>query len=155
MSYIAEVVEGRFKELETSAHALLKLAVEKEARSGPAFSLSGFEPRSGELDEEEEEERGPIPTKVAKAPVRDARVQWALGDVVSPLSSQNKLERAIASHIQGLASFKSEIEGLIQKENKRAFWNGFWLNALFFVLGLGASAVPVSAERVWGLIGLR
>ncbi len=83
---------------------------------------------------------------------RDAREREAREHALS--AKYQPLETAITTHIQGLASFKSDIEGLIQKQNKGAFWNGFWMNALFFVLGLAASAIPISASEVWTLIGV-
>ncbi|MEW6640818.1 MAG: hypothetical protein AB1586_09965 [Pseudomonadota bacterium] len=58
------------------------------------------------------------------------------------------IEQAVLDHIKLLSSLKSDIELIVRKESKMSFWGGFWVNALFFVLGLVVSAVTASFDKI-------
>ncbi len=136
----ASGIANRIKDVWKSANSLEKL-LERQRRAELAadikYSLGGqisipgahqpplFDKLEADRGEEAETEAGRINAKY------------------------DPLEQAIAAHVQGLASFKSEIEDMLQKENNRAFWNGFWMNALFFVLGLASSAIPLPVNQLF------
>ena len=65
------------------------------------------------------------------------------------------LESAISEHIQCLGLLKADIETMIKNEGRRSFWSGFWVNAFFFVFGLGVSAVSLSWAQVYDFLGVK
>ena len=132
-------IEARIGSLETTARELQALVGENrqgEANptKGALFALSGRRPLAEQLEGSERRQQQ-----------RETRTtqQYA------------PLETAIASHIESLGLLKADIATMIKSEGRRAFWSGFWTNALFFVIGLVVSAVSLSATQVFAFFGLR
>jgi hypothetical protein len=50
-----------------------------------------------------------------------------------------------------IGQLKTDLAELIRLEGRRSFWSGFAVNALFFVLGLGAGTVidAIKVGRLW------
>jgi hypothetical protein len=69
------------------------------------------------------------------------------------------LESAINAHIESLAILKKELKNdfaeAIRKEGRRSMWSGVFINAVFFVLGLAASAIPFSTSGIASFLGLK
>jgi hypothetical protein len=132
-------IEERIGSLETTARELHALVDEKrQEEAKPAerafFALSGREPLKEHLEEGER---------------RQQQRETLAAQQYAPL------ETAITSHIESLGLLKADIATMIKAEGRRAFWSGFWTNALFFVMGLAVSAVSLSATQVFAFLGLR
>jgi hypothetical protein len=130
---------------------LLRDAAENNPRDRSLYSRGDLAPgtmeRIRELDMEalEQQERRSTVVKPAKEPERLGR---------RPLSEHLAIsDPLIKAHIQGLATLRENIELMIKNEGRRDLWSGFWVNALFFIIGLAVSAVYFSKAQLLALVG--
>jgi hypothetical protein len=162
VSKLADIVKSRFSNIEKSASALTSLlAKQRKAEEDPPesqyalssdFSLAIGGERESRFPSlpppkpEEEERRRESEREAAQ------KRAWEMTRIAR---KYEPLEIAISTHMQGLASFKSDIESMIKEEGRRSFWKGIWVNAFFFVLGSAVSAVSLSVTQVFTIFGLK
>lgn len=183
MAVSKDSVSERLKGLESSAselQRLLELQRKKEEPPQPLYALSGdhevslSSPDNAEeqkkrdkelvaalndqlsaLDSRSEEHKKRDEEEVERIR-RDAVFDEVEEIELDPRKVAQKyqpLETAIATHIQSLGLLKSDIELMIKNEGKRAFWSGIFVNAFFFVVGLGLSAA-LSTSQVLAFLGI-
>jgi hypothetical protein len=161
VSKLADIVDSGFSNIEKSASALTGLLAKQregeERAPGPSLALSGFSDAIGS----EKETRFPSlpPLKPEEAERRREREREAAQkrafEMTRIARKYEPLEIAISTHMQGLASFKSDIESMIKEEGTRSFWKGIWVNTFFLALGSAVSAISLSATQVFAIFGIK
>jgi hypothetical protein len=161
VSKLADIVDSRFSNIEKSASALTGLLAKQrkgeEHAPAPSFALSGFS------DAIESEKESRFPSLPPPRPEEEERrresereaAQKRAFEMTRIARKYEPLEIAIFTHMQSLASFKSDIESMIKEEGRRSFWKGIWVNTFFFALGSAVSAVSLSGTQVFAIFGIK
>jgi len=163
MSNLKDVLK-RLEELESSAKEILIRMPGKQHRGQPdacsrPIRVPPPPPRlepDSQLSETTSKGEEPV-SQGAETTLTAKKLRIAIPHTSLPelRGYQPPLQATITAHIESLASLRKDIEAMIQTEGKRSFWSGVWVNAAFFVLGIATSAVSLSTEKIFTLLGLK